>query len=383
VKLPCPLFQSGRQALGRLLAPLPAPLLVLIMVLTLALAPPSPARAAVIDVSASTNTLSVGQDVFVFFSVSGLSGAPGDSLGAFDMDIIYDPAVLRLWDVGFHDDTIHGNPLALPEPGSFAFIGDAIDLGRRIDAFGLSGNSAAALDADQPNAFTFMTLTFRAVGPSIVSGVVIDTLDPALLFVDSGANALAAGIGRAGVTLVVAPSGDAPEPASLLLLLAGAAALLAARRRQCGPDAGAGAGAAAAAAAAATATAATTAEHAPTSKSTAAAAAAVLALGLVGAAPARAQTPPGGAPATSPSQQGHAAAPTRPAPAAAAIVAESIDGMIVAVQGQRAQVRLRNGALRWLSVAAPLTPAQVGKRVTGVAVARGDAVVLDQPRIAN
>ncbi|PHV04640.1 hypothetical protein CSQ96_25145 [Janthinobacterium sp. BJB412] len=345
------------------------------MVLTLALAPPSPARAAVIDVSASTNTLSVGQDVFVFFSISGLSGAPGDSLGAFDMDIIYDPAVLRLWDVGFHDNAIHGNPLALPEPGSFAFIGDAIDLGRRIDAFGLSGNSAAVLDADQPNAFAFMTLTFRAVGPSIVSGVVIDTLDPALLFVDSGANALAASIGRAGVTLLFAPSGDAPEPASLLLLLAGAAALLAARRRQSG--AGAGAGAASASA--------STAAHAPASTSTAAAAAAaaLLALGLAGAAPAGAQTPASSAPAASPSQQGPAAPAARQTPAAPAIVAESIDGMIVAVRGQRAQVRLRNGALRWLSVAAPLSPAQVGKRITGVAVARGDAVVLDQPRIAN
>ncbi|MES2076975.1 MAG: PEP-CTERM sorting domain-containing protein [Pseudomonadota bacterium] len=340
-----------------------------------------------IDVSASTNTLSVGQDVFVFFSISGLSGAPGDSLGAFDMDILYDPAVLRLWDVGFHDNAIHGNPLALPEPGSFAFIGDAIDLGRRIDAFGLSGNSAAVLDADQPNAFTFMTLTFRAVGASIVSGVVIDTLDPALLFVDSGANALAASIGRAGVTLVVAPGGDAPEPASLLLLLAGAAALLAARPRRCGPDAGAGAAAAAAAAFASTAAhapASTSATAlAPASRSTAAAAAALLALGLAGAAPAGAQTPPSSAPAASPSQQGPAVPSTRRAPAAPAIAAESIDGMIVAVQGQRAQVRLRNGALRWLSVAAPLSPAQVGKRITGVAAARGDAVVLDQPRIAN
>ncbi|WGG52748.1 PEP-CTERM sorting domain-containing protein [Rugamonas sp. DEMB1] len=373
MKLTCPLFQSGRQAFGRLLAPPLAPLLVLILVLTLALAPPGTARAAVIDVSASTNTLSVGQDVFVFFSISGLSGAPGDSLGAFDMDIIYDPTVLRLWDVGFHDDTLHGNPLALPEPGSFAFIGDAIDLGQRIDAFGLSGNSAAVLDADQPNAFTLMTLTFRAVGPSIVSGVVIDTLDPALLFVDSGANALAASIGRAGVTLLVAPAGDAPEPASLLLLLAGAAALLAARPRQCGPKACAGAASASAA----------TAEPAPTSKSTAAAAAALLALGLAGAAPARAQTPPGSAPATSPSQQGQAAPPTRPAPAAPAGGAESIDGTVVAVQGQRAQLRLRNGALRWLSVAAPLTPAQVGKRITGIAVVRGDALMLDQPRIYN
>jgi hypothetical protein len=355
VNLSCHLSQHK---LGRLLAQLLTPLLTPLLALALALAPLHAAHAAVIDVSASTNALNIGQDVFVNFAISGLSGAPGDSLSAFDLDILYDHAVLQLRDFGFADPLSHTNQLALPELGSFAFLGDAIDLGPRIDAFGLSGNSAAVLDADQANAFTFLTLTFRAVGASLATGVAIDTLDPALLFVDSGANTLAATIRAAGVTLVVNPQVvNAPEPASLLLLLVGAAALLAVRPRR-------------AAASAASAT-------------SAAARAALLALGLAGALPAGAQTPPAAAP---PSQQGQTAPQEQqrlpdhgtPVPAV-----ESIDGVVVAVQGRRAQVRLRSGALRWFSMGAALPAPQVGKRINGVAVARGDAVLLEQPRIAN
>lgn len=351
MNLSCHLFQHK---LGHLVAPLFA--------LALALAPLHAARAAVIDVSASTNALSVGQDVLLNFAISGLSGAPGDSLSAFDLDILYDHAVLQLRDVSFIDPLSHTNLLELPEPGSFAFLGDAIDQAPRIDAFGLSGNSAAVLDADQANAFTFLTLTFRAVGSSLATGVAIDTLDPALLFVDSGAGTLAATIRAAGVTLVVNQLAvNAAEPDSLLLLLAGATALLTLRRLPLQPLRPRRASVAAGAAVRAS----------------------LLALGLAGAPPAGAQTPPAAAP---PSQQGQTVPPARQTPpdrAAPALLAEPVDGMIVAVQGHRAQVRLRGGGLRWFSTGAALTPAQVGKRVSGIAVAKGDAVVLEQSWIAN
>ncbi len=47
------------------------------------------ANAALIDVTASTADITLGEIINVEFEISGLSNSPGDSLSAFDLDILF------------------------------------------------------------------------------------------------------------------------------------------------------------------------------------------------------------------------------------------------------------------------------------------------------
>lgn len=56
---------------------------------------------------------------------------------------------------------------------------------------------------------------------------------------------------------------------------------------------------------------------------------------------------------------------------------------VIAVEGRRAQIKLANGAVEWVSVAGDISKSQVGKRISGRIAPRGDAVMLFDPVIAN
>lgn len=58
---------------------------------------------------------------------------------------------------------------------------------------------------------------------------------------------------------------------------------------------------------------------------------------------------------------------------------ETIDAIVVAIKGQRFQVRLRDGTTRWFTTDASLSQTHVGKRVTGTSVPAGDGYWLLNP----
>jgi hypothetical protein len=63
-----------------------------------------------------------------------------------------------------------------------------------------------------------------------------------------------------------------------------------------------------------------------------------------------------------------------------------VAGTIVSITGQRAQVQLADGTKRWFSIRktdAALTPANVGKKISGTATHVGDADMLGHVSIAN
>lgn len=184
-----------------------------------------PANAAIIDVSAPITNLTIGEHVYVDFNILGLTGAIGDSLSAFDLDILFDDSVFSFTGFDFTDPVLGNNQLDLPEIGAFSFYGNVFDPGNGVlDVYGVSGNSDLVLDADQANDFRFLGLTFLAIAETSSSGISINLTDPYLLVLDSDFGDLDISYAPAQVDIAVsssAPSTPVPEPSTLLLLTMG------------------------------------------------------------------------------------------------------------------------------------------------------------------
>jgi hypothetical protein len=283
--------------------------------------------AATVNVSSSSNRVSVGQVVTLTFAVSGLHQGGVGSLAGFDLDLQYDNSLLSFQSFGFLDAATGANALDLPEVGSLGFFGDAAAAGGIVDAFGLSGNSAAVLDAQQPDGFDFLTLSFVALQASSGTALAIDLADPLLTFSDANGRPITMDFGSARALLIIDPQGGGgentvPEPAAPALALAALAGAGWARRRSGRQRR------------------------------------AALALSLALAAPLASQA------------QTKADTPAQPTP---------IDVRVVEVAGTRAKVRAEDGREFWVSVGPALTPDKVGQRLRGEAVPKGDVIKVNAP----
>ncbi|MBQ5938416.1 MULTISPECIES: cohesin domain-containing protein [unclassified Massilia] len=288
------------------------------------------AGAATISVASSASQVALGQSFRVDFRIAGLSAAQYDSLGGFDLDVLFDTSVLEFAGFSFLDAAASSNQLDLPEPGSFGFFGDASAAGGTIDAYGVSGNSSAVLDGGQAGAFRFLSLDFKALAAHAGTAIQIDLADPNLLFLDSGAGLLDTNYSTARVQVAIGQTAPVPEPETLALLGLGALGLAAARRRKAGG--------------------------------------ALLAAAILAAGPATAQT--------------SAPAP-KAAPAAQASAGTPVSGEVVEVRGKRVLLRLASGESRWVSSTQELSPADVGKKLSARLAPRGDAVVMSDITFTN
>ncbi|MGQ3052896.1 MAG: cohesin domain-containing protein [Roseateles sp.] len=282
--------------------------------------------AATVNVSSSASHVTVGSSVTLSFAVAGLHQGGVGSLAGFDLDLRYDNSLLQFQSFGFIDAASASNMLDLPEPAGLGFIGDATAAGGVVDAFGLSGNSTAVLDAQQADAFDFLTLTFIALQASSGTDFVVDLSDPALQFIDGNGLPINISFISARAQLVIDPQGGGntvPEPAAPALALV--ALLGAAWARWQSTRAGR----------------------------------AALAVSLALAAPlsSHAQT----------KAETKAAEPT------------PIDVRVIEVAGTRAKVRADDGREYWVTVGPALTADKVGQRLRGQALPRGDAIKVNAP----
>lgn len=193
------------------------------------------AQAAVVNVSASQNSVVLGGSFSLYFDISGLSGV---SLGGFDLNLNFDSSVLAFTGYSFVDGATTTNQLDLAEaaaPG--VFIGDAPDLGGVVDAYAVSGNSAAVLESDQADDFRFLTLNFSALAVSAGTALSVDLGDSTLVFFDAAfpPAVLTPSFGSAAATVAITSpnGGTVPEPGALGLVLAAltGVALTSPRRR--------------------------------------------------------------------------------------------------------------------------------------------------------
>ena len=181
------------------------------------------ADAATISVSPTNQTVSVGDTVTVSIDVYGLGAGSAPSIGTFDFDVRFDPALLTFGYATF------GNQLDILGLGDIQAATPSIP--GSVNLFELSLDSATDLNNLQLPAFTLATLMFDtlAEGTSPLT-VTVNALG------DADGNALDANIQNGSIIVQNGtPTNATPEPSSRALvgitLIAIATALRQIRRR--------------------------------------------------------------------------------------------------------------------------------------------------------
>ena len=185
-----------------------AALLAALLVLLLFHAPA--ASAATIELSEFETIAVPGTPIAIAIRIAGLGASTAPSLGAFDLDVSFDPLHVS-FNIALYGDPVLGDLLDVSGGGSIQLTTPGA---ASVNLAEISLDPASLLDAFQPDAFTLATLIFDPVMTS--STPTQFGLSP-ILFGDAQGDPLA-------VTVI-------PEPSSLLLLAVSLTALAAGRSR--------------------------------------------------------------------------------------------------------------------------------------------------------
>jgi len=164
-----------------------------------------PAQAITVSVTPAEQTISLGSTVSVGISIDGLGDGIAPSVGTFDIDLGFDPALLSLTNVEFGTQL---DVLGLGSIQSFSSAEGSVNL------FELSLDSTSDLNAFQAPSFTLATATFSSLG----SGLSLLSLNFNALGDALGAP-LVASTANGLVTVI-------PEPSSAALIMMGIVALV-------------------------------------------------------------------------------------------------------------------------------------------------------------
>lgn len=175
----------------------------------------SSALAATVSLVPSTSAVEVGATVALELRVSDVGS---NGLGTFDLDVLFDPALVTLSGVTY------GSGLDVLGLGSLQFATASADA---VNLFELSLDSAAELLALQLDSFVLATLNFVGVTPgSAVFALSLNALG------DAYGDSLSASLVDAAVTILAPSPSTVSEPAPYALLSAALAALALSRRRR-------------------------------------------------------------------------------------------------------------------------------------------------------
>ena len=164
----------------------------------------NPSNAILIEFDPASQGVPVGNPVDVDLTISGLGDFASPSLGAFDLDISFNPALLAFSNV------IYGDQLDILGLGSVQITTPGVV---NVNLLELSLDLPSDLDTLQAGSFTMATLTFDtlAVGTSSLD-ITINALS------DAFGDPLFADVQSGSISPV-------PEPATILLLVSGMAGL--------------------------------------------------------------------------------------------------------------------------------------------------------------
>ena len=162
------------------------------------IAVPKALEAATVTLTPPTQVVQQGV-VEVELTISGLGNSAAPSLGAFDINISFNPTILSFNTAQFGDPNL-GDQLDVFDLGSITEVRDNAGVVNLIE---LSLDSPADLDALQADSFTLTLLTFVTIGVGTTSLDIVDLsladADGAVLPIDD--------LVSASVTVVPLPSG--------------------------------------------------------------------------------------------------------------------------------------------------------------------------------
>ena len=174
-----------------------------------------------LSVFPSSQNVALGSPMNVSLRITGLGNQTAPSLGTFDLNLDFDPAILSFSSVVFGDPILGDllDPTGLENTFDFTNPGFGT-----VELFDLSLDSARQLNTLQPGSFVLGSLVFDTIGVGTSSlNLTVNSLG------DADGNALSANVqnGSADVNAV----SSVPEPNSGLLLLTGAAIVMVIRMR--------------------------------------------------------------------------------------------------------------------------------------------------------
>lgn len=114
------------------------------------------AQGITLDVTPSSQTIGIGEPVQVQLTVSGLGELAPPSLGTFDIDVTFDPAILAF------SSAVFGDQLNLRGLGS---ITQSAPGTAKVNLFELSFDNPETLDTVQSGTFVLASITLDAVAP--------------------------------------------------------------------------------------------------------------------------------------------------------------------------------------------------------------------------
>ncbi len=188
------------------------------VLLTVMLTVAAEGRAVVLSLESSRFTVNPGDSVTLDLTVSGLGNLTAPSLGAFDIDIGYDPAKLSF--TGYTLGNWLGN--VSQSEALDASKGDSTPPGV-INLAEVSLLTANELDALQPDSFVLATLDFT-VTAGLAAGQSTVGILPTSVLADGSAGSFSSVNTGNSVTLTPqapSPAGGVPEPATWALLVIG------------------------------------------------------------------------------------------------------------------------------------------------------------------
>ena len=121
-------------------------------------------RALELTLDPGNTSISVGSSVDLKLTIRGLGDGIAPSLGAFDLNLFFNPSVLSYQSVTFGDPT-SGNQLALSTP---SVDGEFVDASVGVlNLYSVSMDSEADLDDLQAGGFVLANVRFLAIGEGI------------------------------------------------------------------------------------------------------------------------------------------------------------------------------------------------------------------------